>query len=344
MKIAFIISSLKAYGGTERVVTLLANKLSVDYDIQIINRDTEKKNSAFQIDDNVHVKVIHGSIIQFYYKLNKYLKHQAFDLIIVHNMGKLSLLVGLLPELTPKWTYEHSPQSSRPFWLRSLSRFIYRKYKKIITVTESDALTYSAYPEKVIRLKNPMPYERWNTYNNVSKKIIAIGRLTPSKGFDKLIQAWSLICEKYPDWSLNLYGDGEKKSFLQKLIVSKNIKNAFIHSARSNIDIVYKEASFLVMSSKYEGLGMVLVEAQAFSLPTISFDCPFGPREIIHHQQTGLLVENQNIRLLAEAIEALISNSDQRLRFSKNAFESSRRFSLQEILLEWKTLFEKHFS
>ena len=101
---------------------------------------------------------------------------------------------------------------------------------------------------------------------------------------------------------------------------------------------VYKNASFYVMSSRYEGLPMVLIEAQTFALPIVSFNCPYGPKEIITNDEDGILVENGNIEQLATSIESLIISESKRISMSKNAIESAKRFSIKNIITEWRRL------
>lgn len=344
MNIGFIITSLKAFGGTERIVTLLANQLGTTHKITIINRDTTKENTKFPVESYVDVKVIPGSLFSFCYQLNQYLKAQKFDLVIVNNMGKLSQVVGLLPDNTPKWSYEHSHFTGRPVWVRAISRFIYHRYCKILTITRKDALEYARYGDRAMPVQNPVSYPLYDGYDANSKHIIAVGRLVAEKGFTNLVLAWSLIQKKYPDWSLTIYGDGADRAALEAIIRSKGIKNICLHHAIPNLDDIYKKAAFLVLSSKKEGLGMVLAEAQTFSLPTVAFDCPVGPREIIHHEKDGLLIKNQNIPCLAKGMERLINDRELRQKYSKAAFAAAARFSLANVVSIWEKLLQQESS
>ena len=99
---------------------------------------------------------------------------------------------------------------------------------------------------------------------------------------------------------------------------------------------VYANASFLAMSSRYEGLPMVLIEAQSFGLPIVAFDCPFGPREIVEHQKNGLLVEDQNLDKLSEAILALATNDEMLNEYAKEALLAASRYDQEIVLNEWK--------
>lgn len=340
MKILFLISSLKNFGGTERVVVNLANELSHFHQIDIINRESNKIDSAYEVANDVGVIKLSGSLFKFRKRLQGLIDKKKYDLIVVHNMGKLSLLVSTikLPSRCKLWSYEHVARCSRPKWVNFLGMFLYKKYGKIITITENDAKYYYKLGHKPEVMYNPSPFEICTEYFKDSKKIIAVGRLGYQKGFDNLIKAWFYVEQKYPDWTLDIYGEGPDKESLLSLIRKNNLVNVHLCSPTTQITQVYRKGAFLVMSSRYEGLPMVLIEAQTFSLPTISFDCPFGPREIITHEQDGLLVENQNIQKLAEAMQFLMTNTEKRMFFSKNASNAAQRFTKEKIIAEWEEI------
>ncbi|MEN3998030.1 glycosyltransferase [Acinetobacter baumannii] len=146
------------------------------------------------------------------------------------------------------------------------------------------------------------------------------------------------MSNKSPEWNLKIYGTGENLDDLTKIITERKLKNVKLMGAASNIDEIYKKAAFFVMSSRFEGLPMVLIEAQTFGLPIVSYDCPHGPSEVIDHEENGLLVENQNSEALAKAIQRLIDQPEVRLEYSKSAKKSAQRFTTTSILNEWKNL------
>ena len=136
---------------------------------------------------------------------------------------------------------------------------------------------------------------------------MAAGRYAPQKGFDKLINAWSIVVQNHPDWKLYIYGDGELRDELQQLINRLQLQNScFLEHTTSDIAAKYAESSIFVLSSVYEGFGMVITEAMSCGLPVVSFACPCGPKDIIQNDINGLLVEPDNIDQLAEKISILI--------------------------------------
>lgn len=234
--------------------------------------------------------------------------------------------------------------SSRANWIKLATKYFYKKVDTVITLTDRDKNEYIVYP-KVERINNISPYVVQKNYaNSKYKKIIAVGRLTYQKNFQALVSAWEKIESKIPDWTLEIYGKGEDESALITYIEKYQIRNIYLKGVCSDMQNVYANASLLVMSSRYEGLPMVLIEAQSFGLPIVAFDCPFGPREIIEHEKNGLLVEDQNIDKLSEAILDLTANEKILDEYAENALLVASRYSQETVLNEWKKRYFKNKS
>ncbi len=125
------------------------------------------------------------------------------------------------------------------------------------------------------------------------------------------------------------------KKMLQDYIEENSLQRVLLKGSTSNVQEVYRQSDFFVMSSKYEGLPMVLVEAQSFGLPIVSYDCPFGPSDVIQNHKNGLLVENQNIEALADAILKLASSPDMLAQFSQNSLINAKKYQPEQILKVW---------
>src|SRR5690606_11979601 len=182
------------------------------------------------------------------------------------------------------------------------------KVDKILVLSEDDKHNYNSFHKNVFLIKNPSPFEvkKDLKYNIESRTIISLGRLTHQKGYDLLLKAWAKIEDLYPEWNIEIYGDGND---LEKLLDIKDklkLERIEFKGLTDNTPQVYEKASFFVMSSRFEGFGMVLIESHSFGLPTVSFNCPFGPSDIIEHEYNGLLIENGNIDKLAQGIERFI--------------------------------------
>lgn len=338
MKLVFIINSLKSLSGSERVACTLANKLveNFNYEITIINRDASFSEVAYPLNKMIRIEKISGSYFNLYRGFRDYININQPDKIVVHNMGKLSLLCAFIPNIKKLIVLEHVSFISRPKVVQFLSKFIYKKIDMVITLTNKDKYYFDKINKNVITIPNfsPYPISMKNHVKN-GNEIIAIGRLTDQKNFLHLLKAWEKIYLKIPNWKLCIYGEGEHKNLLSEYIQAKNLKNIFLEGTTSEIEAVYERSSFFVMSSKYEGLPMVLIEAQSFGLPLISYNCPNGPSDVIFDGYNGFLIENQNIDQLAEKILELSTNSSQLVEFSENSLKNALNYQPEKILDLW---------
>ncbi|AHG76950.1 glycosyltransferase family 4 protein [Mannheimia varigena] len=345
MKILFIVNTLANKAGTEQMVCALANLFSekLGYSITVVNRLTKKKSDVpFFLSENTDLFCFSGNYFLFFMKLKNYLKKNHFDMVFVHNMGRLSLLCALLPRI--KETYwvslEHAFYGSYPKLTRLLFPLLAKRFNQIITLTEADKQNYLSFHNHVSKIDNISVYfekvPNTHSYSVNSRHIIAVGRFSRQKNFKALLEAWKIVQQHQKEWYLDIYGDGEEKDILEKFITENKLSNVKLKRSINDLSLVYQQASFLVMTSKYEGLGLVLIEAQSFGLPLISFDCPHGPREVITHENNGFLVEDQHIEKLAEAILMLISDEQKRVQFSKQAKLASERYIPEKILAKWK--------
>ena len=155
-----------------------------------------------------------------------------------------------------------------------------------------------------------------------------------------LIEAWLLVEAKHPNWLLNIYGEGEDRSKLEKMIADKNLNNITLKGLTNDVQAVYDTAAFYVMSSRFEGLPVVLIEAQSRGLPIVSFDCPSGPAEIVHNNIDGVLVENGNVLALAESMIKLIEDDSLRKLMSKHSLKAAKVYQIETITQKWLFLLE----
>jgi amylovoran biosynthesis glycosyltransferase AmsD len=222
-------------------------------------------------------------------------------------------------------------------WVR---KYFYR-YMTVIVLTEKDRLAFEKLfkPLSCICIPNASPFEIDSThYSPDHKTILAVGRFTAQKGFDLLVNSFSMISKKFPDWKLKIVGDDfGDKAVLERMIAEKQIKNIELLPSTKHIEKMYQSASFFVLSSRFEGLPMVLIEAMSFGLPLIAFDCPTGPAEIVN-ESNGFLVENGNIAELAQKMETLMNDRKLLLQKSKGALENAPAFSKVKIDKLWQNV------
>ena len=180
----------------------------------------------------------------------------------------------------------------------------------------------------------PQPLAADNT--GTAKWIVAAGRLAPQKGFDLLIDAFSQIAERHPQWSLKILGEGPSRAALKQLIVSKRLADRVILAGWQNDPAsVLRQAEIFVLSSRFEGFPNALLEAMACGLASISFDCESGPAEIVRDGIDGLLVAREDTAALATAIERLIDDASLRNRLGAEAVHVVERFGVEQYFARW---------
>lgn len=211
----------------------------------------------------------------------------------------------------------------------------------IVALTRNDAASWKKAANTFVI---PNMIENMPEENSIceSHRVIAAGRMTYSKRFDRLIDAWTIIHKKHPDWKLDIYGEGYLKNKVQEQIKAEHLEESVtIHPFTSDILQKYADSSIFAMTSIYEGFGMVLIEAMSCGIPCVAFDCPHGPAEIIRHKEDGLLVKDNQIEEFAASINYLIENAETRKAYGKKARENARRFLPEEIMPQWDVLFKQ---
>jgi glycosyltransferase involved in cell wall biosynthesis len=170
--------------------------------------------------------------------------------------------------------------------------------------------------------------------------LVAAGRLGRQKGFDLLLDAFKIVNAEHPDWRLDIYGGGDWQDRLTRQIDELGLTgSAHLRGVSRHLDEVFTKASIYVLSSRKEGLPMVLLEAMAAGLPPVSFDCPTGPAEVIKNGVNGLLIPPEDPAALAAGINELIEDPDRRKQLGAGALESSGRYAMPVIRAAWEELF-----
>jgi glycosyltransferase involved in cell wall biosynthesis len=192
----------------------------------------------------------------------------------------------------------------------------------------------------VEQIPNGVPEPRLPPAALDAKVLVAAGRLLSQKGFDMLLDAFAPVSARHPDWQLWIFGSGPWRSRLAAQIDRLGLGGrAHLKGATSRLDEQFAAASMFVLSSRFEGLPMVLLEAMAAGLPPVAFDCPTGPGEVIGHGTSGLLVPPADTAALAAAICALIEDPARRQAMGVAARERSRAYSMPAVTRQWEQLF-----
>jgi glycosyltransferase involved in cell wall biosynthesis len=217
----------------------------------------------------------------------------------------------------------------------------------LMVLTHDDLRDYgellASAPTVVARIPNALPPDIEGEPSRLDGKlVVSAGRLRGGKGYDRLIPAFAPVARAHPDWKLRVYGAGPARARLQRLIFEHGLyNNVHLMGRTARLGEELSKASLYALSSRYEGFGMVIIEAMSKGVPVVSFDCPRGPKEIISPGRDGLLVPNGDIDALSAAMLALIEDEEERRRLGAAALEKARTFDLEVIGRQWDELFEQ---
>ena len=199
--------------------------------------------------------------------------------------------------------------------------------------------------DNVIVIPDPLSLSPSSFSPLTEKRVISVARYSYEKGIDLLLKAWSIAEKQVSDWRLDVFGDGDRAAYEQLIDELKiDRTRCQLHGRTNNVENEYVNSSIFVLSSRFEGFGMVLTEAMACGLPVVAFDCPWGPRSIIKDGKDGLLVENSNPNDLSVCILKVIKDTDLRFSLAKNAASNVMRFKIDNIAQQWLQLFDSLFS
>jgi len=352
-KILFFISSFQA-GGAERVASILLERWREEgWDIVAAQWSSKEPYYAIAHEitllrlglnnspESIWAKLI--SPLRRFFAVRSTMKREKPD-IVVSFMTKQNLYsIAAARSLgIPVIVSEHNHRGASMV-TRRMDRarvFLYPKADRVTVLTERDL---EAYPflENALVMPNPLAVSPGKSPAARFKDILAVGRLDPQKGFDILIEAFSMIADKNGT-RLLIAGEGAERKALEGLIRSRGLEDVvLLLGRRDDIYELYQKSMFLVLSSRFEGFGMVLIEAMAFGCPVVAFDCPCGPGEIIHDGIDGLLVPHCDVDALAAAMERMLRDDVLRDRLGQAGPTVRERFGIDKIAMQWKRLFEE---
>ena len=378
-KIVFCTPAIYSAGGVERVVSYKACYFAeqLGYDVTIIVTEGKGRDCYFPLSDKVKVinfelgfeELWRASFIKKVYlyltKQRQYKRLLKAELMRIRPDFTISMLRREINFLTSihdgskkigelhvnRANYRNFEANDSnglkrlfaKFWMRSLVKKLKRLDQLVVLTDKSKA----SWPElsNVTVIPDPIPLMEEcgvRSGEESAKRVVTIGRYAYQKGYDLLLQAWAEVEKQYPDWTLDIYGQGDQTSY-RELMGDLGVDAHWCHLNGPVEDVVktYQDSAIFVLSSRFEGFGLVLVEAMACGLPVVSFDCPAGPDEIITDGVDGLLVPSGDVQALAEKLMALMADEDLRQRLGKRARQTAQRYDMTVIANLWRTLFEK---
>ena len=378
MKLLYILKSFANKAGTERVFSDKINYLAQrGYDITLITYEQGSHSYAFPLSDLVHhvdldtrfFKVSQQPLLKrpFYkYRLRRLFlcrfqqivdeispdviicttySFPLLDIISSVKTNAYRIVESHVACFTIRKSFEYRliPVVSQLLKLYDAYQMSCLKhFEKLIVLTEGDASEWRKYMPRVEVISNPVTFypEKVLTHEVTKKRIICVGRLHVQKGFDMLIDAFSLIASRCPQWHIDIYGSGDDEVMLRQMIVDRNLeKRIIIHEPSDDIYKEYQTSDFLVLSSRYEGFGLVLAEAMSCGIPCVAFKCKYGPDDVLTDGDDGFLVENGNVKELAGKMLWMIEHKEERLRMGVKAREKAKKYQIDLIMKRWETLF-----
>ena len=225
------------------------------------------------------------------------------------------------------------------YWRKRIDHKV-KKLAALVLLTQHDANSWEGFTKTVV-IPNSLPFYPPHGSSCENKQVIFVGRLNEQKGLEYLIDTWVKVNRKHPDWVLHMYGEGEQKQMLLQMIKEAGLERAVIvHQPTPRIMEKYLESSVFLLTSRFEGLPMVLIEAMACGLPVVSFDCPWGPADIIRDGEDGFLVEYLNTDEAARRVCQLIENPELRKTMGMQARINVQRYNRDVVMKQWTYLFE----
>ncbi len=354
-KICFLNGNMSRAGGTERVTSMIANELVKDsaYEIHVLSVTNPTMTSFFELHSSVYqatllrkedvdLKYDYFKIVK---KLRQYLKTHQIDILI-----EVDVICNLYTIPATRWTkvktisWEHfNYYSNNGSRLRDLSRKLTKYFSThIVTLTEQDRRNYQEHlgiKDKITCIYNPIEKIPETMYQSESKQIISVGRLMYQKGFDMLCEVAKEVLTKHSDWIWLIIGEGAERPMLEKKIKEYHLEGRLVLTGnQKEMSHYYQDSSFFVMTSRYEGLPMTLLEAKSYRLPIVSFDCQTGPAEIIQDGVNGYLVTLEDCEGMIGKIEELLNSREKLVKFSNHSQCNIEKFNKERVIMEWREL------
>ncbi len=374
LKIVYCTPALYMAGGVERVLTLKANYLAehYGYDITIILTEGKGKPLFYPLSDKIKVVNLDINFEQlwrcsFVRKIAVYLsKQRRYKRLLTAELMRLrpditvSLLrreINFINEIADgsrkigelhvnRANYRNFEANDTnivkrwfaKFWMSRLLVHL-RKLDQLVVLTEEDRQSWHELSHVSV-IPDPLAFVPGQQSMLTVRRVIAVGRYVYQKGFDLLLQAWAKVERECPDWQLAIYGDGDRAPY-QRQAEELGLRHCQLRGRTADIQAEYLNSSLFVFSSRFEGFGMVLIEAMACGLPVVSFDCPCGPKDIVSDGQDGLLVPAGNVEQLAQAMIRVMKHTDQARQLGRQAVEKSEQYHIELLAERWRSLFER---
>lgn len=378
MKIIYNISSTATSGGgMERVIVNKANYLAdiLNYEVVLITTDQKDGKSFYPFSQSIrHIDLNINYVdiarkkwffqVYFLYRIALMRHRKALTTVLMQE--KADIVVSLSRDekeflykikdgskkvleshrcLKPRAPIEFRRTKSILQKVKIMYRLLHetrlpKYYDKFVVLTEEDK-TFWSEKNNVVVIPNPLPFETSQLPDLAAKTVLCVGRISTDKGIDRLLNIWSKVSPQFPDWKLRLIGDIVDYELFTQINELKLDHSVEIIAATRDILTEYQNSSIYAMTSRFEGLPMVLLEAISVGLPIVSYAFKCGPRDVINDGVDGFLIEEDDEINFVEKLKSLMSDSELRIKMSKNAKINSQRFSIEAVMNKWNNLFKE---
>ncbi len=358
MKLLYVTDAFAVLGGMERVLADKMNYLAEHLGYEIVILSVNQGEHAFPFPVHASIKHIDLNVRmhqQYAFRaIKRYFVHRQLVALLKNKLRKTLLqinpdviacakldFVGVLNEVrgnVPLVVESHTLCKADCFenvgLFRRLHVCVYKyqvkKADAVVALTTGDAKDWSKYNKQVYVIPNVVHLNETANYSNCTEKRIAfVGRFTEQKDFNSLLKVWTLVYSRHQDWALDIYTDGE--------IHAPGVR---VFKPIASIMEKYCNSSMLLLTSLFEPFGLVIPEAMSCGLPVVSFDCPYGPADIITDGVDGFLIKNRDVQAFADRVCQLIEDKELRVRMGHAAIKSAQRYWADLIMPKWKELFE----
>ena len=364
MKILYITNGIAGAGGLERVLSVKASLLADQfrYDVHLLSLNEEGLKTFFDFSDKIirHSIEVAGNPLLYIsaYKrgIQQKINEIQPDIISVCDDGLKGFFLPYILKTNAKIIYErHVSQlielgSAAGMLSKLVTTFKFRlmnllahKFAHFVVLTDGNKKEWKL--PNLIVIPNPLPFYPATAAVLNSKKVIAVGKQGYQKAYHLLLAAWAQLPTEKSGWELHVYGKIEPDLKLNDLAKHLEVSDSvFFHPPDINIEARFLESSIFVLSSRFEGFGMVIIEAMACGLPVVSFDCPYGPSDIISHGIDGFLINNGNVVDLAENIHSLMIDDSLRKQLGSKGRETAKQYLPEVVVMQWHNLFQRLFN
>lgn len=353
MKLLYITNGITGSGGLERVLSVKASLLAEQYGYEVtllvLNEDNLRAFYDFSSKINMRSVKVGGNPLAYFISYRKGLQEAVNeiqpDVISVCDDGLKGFFVPHLIKTNAKIIYErhasialNTDSSLKGQLTAALMKRQVPKFHKFVVLTPANIREWNQ--PNVIAIPNPLSFVSSSENPLDQKRVIAVGSHSHNKGYDLLLMIWKNIEPDFPGWRLEIFGRSDSQQTYTRIAEELQLKTVKFHAPVPAIQQEYENSSILVLPSRSEGFGMVLIEAMACGVPCVAFDCPSGPGDIISEGEDGYLIPALDTVSFEKNLRKLMEDDGSRQSMGKTARKNSERYAPGEIVQQWDQLFK----